>query len=1333
MKNDFYMSLSKAIGILSLLCVWSIVCPLVNSTNVIRNISNIHGLSNNAVNCIYEDSDQLMWFGTWDGLNAYNGRDIKTYRYNRSDSTSISNNIIRQIIEQSSKYLWIATDFGINRWDRESDQFTRYYAGTEKKTPKQERSYILGITSDKTMICFVQGEGLFYFNELSGDFSPVPVDFIDYLENFIIDEKDRLIILLQGGEIGFYDLSGKDMPLKMKGINPITTSRSVDRIFHSNGYLIASRGNELILFNEELKPVKQVALNIPKNISQIIRNHHTLYISFYEGGCIEYDLHTNVWSWIEEVNERTSVFSLYYGSQDILWIGSDGQGIYQLYDYNFPFATVHTGHPVRSFCEEKPNRVMIGTKGGGILLLNKRTSQLSQYYNIENGLISNSVYSIVKNASGDIFIGTEGEGINILYNGSSDMTLLDLPSETPYFKAIYSIHFTNNDSALWLGTSGYGLLKMSLEKNNRKYRVTDVKQYISSDLLKSLNNDVVYTITSDAAHVWFGTRGGGVYKVCIPDNSIERIDDTAKESQLTNNDILSLLPDSHYLWIGTSYGLNRLNIAENNADIKQYTESNGLSNNTIHGVLKASDNTLWISTSQGLAMINEKDEIKSFTFKDGLQNDEFADGAYFRDTDDFLYFGGVNGFNYFNPEKIRFRNFNAPIRLSGLRIYITDQPIRERIANNTLKLSYDERYVTFTFISKDFINNENCEYAYRLNDYSDEWIQMGNNPNLAFSKLPPGKYVLEVKSTNGDKHWSEDIYKLKIQVGYPWWLSTPAIIIYLLLLFFIIYVAQSVIRNRIRLSRQILIEQIELQSQQKAYEAKLNFFTNVAHEFFTPLTLIFGGAEHLLERAEINTYTKRYLQIIKNNAERMQRLISELMEFRKAKSGFTPLHFEHIDIRLLAEYVSDNYLEILQENKIDFRINVQDVSSLYSDRDSLEKIFFNLFSNAFKYTPRSGYIYADIRQDEKNENALNFTIRNSGKGLTEQQMAEIFNKHKIFDSPPNMKGAVSTGVGLNLTKSLVEVLGGSIEVRSRLGEYVEFVAVVPALKDISKLNILPDDSNYIVERKVQENNRQDVHILIVDDEKHIRALLRDILSPLYKINEASNGKEALDIIKENHPDVIITDIMMPDINGITLIDTLKSNTKTGYIPIIGLSAKTSIEDFVDAYTHGADMYITKPFHPKHIISGIDNLVSKHILLKEYFNSSISSIKLKNGLEVHQDDEQLIQEIIEYIHKNIDDELLNPNRIADFMNISKATLYRKLKELTGKTPGEFLRTIRLEHASKLLTKTKLTVSEIMYRSGFTNKSYFYREFQKLYGSSPKDYRIYSVNASGKLTR
>lgn len=1292
------------------------------ANNEVKYISNINGLSNNAVNCIFEDSDNRMWFGTWDGLNSYNGRDIRTFRYNRNDSSSISNNIIRQIFEQDNNYLWISTDYGINRWDKTRQQFTRYYLGTENKTPKQERSYLIGIAADNTVIGFARDEGLFYFDSKSETFIPIPTDFDDYIKDFIIDQRNNLYILFQDGDIRYYNLKEGLDSLKLSQLHQLDSSASADRIFYSNGYIVTTREQAIAIYDTNAQVIKKTRTHINKNISQAVLKQEILYISFYEGGCTTYNLLTDTWKNMEEIPERISVFSLYYGSQDILWAGSNGHGVLQVYNYNSPFETVHTDHAVRSFCEDNTGNILIGTKGGGIKLLDKTTKKAVDFLTTSNGLISNSVYSLVRNASGDIFIGTEGEGINILRKGSAQPERLILNHTVPYFKAVYSLHFTNNDSLLWVGTSGYGLIRMEISKEGNRYTASNAEQFISSDRIKSLNNDIVYTIVSNNGVLWFGTRGGGVSKINIADNSIQRVENLENEIMLTNNDILSLWADRNELWLGTSYGLNKLSFDNGNILLKQYTESDGLNNNTIHGLLKDGNNTVWVSTSQGLTRIREDGSIENFTFKDGLQNDEFSDGAYFKDSNDFFYFGGVSGFNYFQPESMRFREYDAPLELSGLRIYNVAQNIHQRIHNETLKLSYEERYVTFTFISKDFINNENCEYAYRLVDYSDEWMQLGDNPNIVFSKLPPGKYWLEVKNTNGDKRWSNHVYRLRIEVGYPWWLSTPAIAVYMVLLLVIIYIAQSVIRHRIRLSRQLLIEQIEMQQQQKTYESKLNFFTNVAHEFFTPLTLIFGGSQHLLEKEEMNVNTKKYLQIIKNNAERMQRLISELMEFRKAKSGFTPLHPEHVNIRLLTEYVSDNYVEVLQENKIDFRVNLHDLTTLYTDRDSLEKIFFNLYSNAFKYTPRNGFIHLEIWQDANQ--ALHFNIRNSGKGLTEQQMNEIFDKYKIFDTLPNVKNAVSTGVGLSLTKSLVELLGGKIEVKSQLGEYVEFSFVIPPLEVKGNAAAVNEETTLTAASPViplTAEKKQNINVLIIDDEKNIRGLLRDILEPLYNVIEAADGKEALQIIGNTHPDIIITDIMMPNMDGISLIDALKSNPKTGYIPIISLSAKTSVDDHVDAYSHGADLYITKPFHPRHVVSAIESLLSKQTLLKEYFNSNISSYRVKDGAEIHQEDERLIEEIVEYIRKNMDDESLNPNTIAEFLNISKATLYRKLKDLTDKTPSEFVRTIRLEYASKLLIKTKLTVSEIMYQSGFTNKSYFYREFQKVYGCSPKDYR------------
>ena len=1296
------------IGILIL--ILSIPVKL-QSQNTIKKISNIDGLSNNSVNCIFEDSRHTIWIGTWDGLNAYNGRDIKTYRYNKNDKSSISNNIIRQIMEVDSIYLWIATDYGINRLNKLTQTFDNYYLGTEQLIPNQEKSFLLALTSENDIICYVKQQGLFYFDKNRGDFIPIDFHFSSSeAKSFLVDENNTVYFLHEDGKLQSYQLAIKG-GISLSEPRYIEQQKHVNNMFLTNNMLILNYDGYLKIVDSKNQYPTAIDVDKRKTISQVIYRNGSILISYYEGGCSIYDLKAKTLSPLKDFPAMVSTFCMYVGSQDILWVGTDGQGILQVYEHHSPFKTMHTNHPVRSFANYE-NKLLVGTKGEGIKIWNNDSKILSDFLNTNNGLISNSVYALKKNKSNDVFIGTEGEGINILSEGR--LSRLKLPNNAPFFKAVYSLYFTNNDSVLWLGTSGYGLIKISFGSN---YSITEIKQYKSEIGENGLNNDVIYSIVSGQSEneLWLGTRGGGISRLDIEKEKFENINTNIS---LTSNDVLSLIKDNQDIWVGTSYGLNVFPINLNDiSQVKEYTENNGLANNTIHGILEDEKGNIWASTNWGISHIDlDKNIITNYSSKDGLQNDEFSDGAYYKDIDGNFYFGGVNGISYFKPEQINLRSFDPEIGLSNLRIYNNSVNISDRIRNNILNLAYDEAYMTFTFIAKDFINNENCEYSYRLQNFSDEWINNGNNPNIVLTKLPPGTYRLEVKVTNGDRVWGSNVYRLDLDVAYPWWLSAPAIIIYILLLIAIAYIAFSVIKNRIRLNRQLLLEHVEKQNQQKMHESRLNFFTNVAHEFFTPLTLIYGPAQHLLEKSDLNSYEKRYIQIIKNNADRMQKLINELMEFRKLESGHTPLYPENIDIQLLMDYIIDNYTEIASENKIKFTVNTNNISSIITDRNSLEKIIFNLVSNAFKYTPANGYI--TISASQENEN-LQISIENSGKGLSDKQMSEIFNRFKIFGSS-KLQNSTSTGVGLNLTKSLVELLGGEISVSSELNEYVMFSVIIPPIQsEIKSAGINPEEDIQPLDPAIYQN--KNISILIVEDEKNIRELLLDILTPYYHVREAADGREALTAIEQNMPDIIISDVLMPNLDGMGLIDRLKSNLRTAHIPIINISAKNAVEDHIDAYEHGADLYITKPFHPRHVLISIQNLINKHSVLKSYYNSSASSIIVKDGMAIHQDDERLLQEILSFIEKNMDDELLDPNSLADALGLSKATLYRKLKDTTDKTPSELIRTVRLNYAAQLLKTTKLTVQEIMFKSGFTNKSYFFRVFAKQYNSSPKEYR------------
>lgn len=1293
-----------------------LLSPALYAGFIVKSVSNINGLTNNSVNCILEDSEHLIWIGTWDGLNAYDGRNLSSFRYSKSDSNSISNNVIRRVMEDGD-CIWVATDNGINKLNKKTKKITRYYLGN--RIPRQEHSFVLAKTIYGKVYCWVKGFGIYFYDDRCDKFIPINVVLDDSFIDFQIDDENRMLFLTNSGVIRWLQHTDELQQGGNLFFNTLTRSRAIQKMSVSGGCLILIEDRCIEILDGNMEVCHKVGVRTDKGIACAVLSESTLGVGFIGGGYRSYNLDSGAYSVIDEIIEQTSVVTLFKGSQDIWWLGTDGQGVIQLQPHHSLFNTVFTDNPVRCFCSYKEESLLVGTKGSGVKLFNISDKTLSHFLDETHGLASMSIYALAKSCSGDVFIGTEGNGVGILYADKSKVEKLEIPSKYPDFRSVYSLCFTNNDSLLWVGTSGYGLIRMDIRKERGRYKVIGFKQYISSNVNSPLNNDIVYAIAADSLerYVWFGTRGGGLNRIDLIEDKIQSLEDLYSDVQLTNNDVICLSESKNELWIGTSYGLNKLQTM-GVPTMVQYAEQ--LANKTIHGTLQDEKGNIWGSTNQGLFHLNIKtDQIEEYTYNDGLHNDEFADGAYFRDNKNRLFWGGVNGFSYFRTDEIRLRDFDPLLVLDGLKILNATQDLTSRIEDGILHLTYDECSFTLNFLTKDFIKNENCEYAYRFKNYSEEWVYIGTNPNLSFGQLNPGTYELEVRTTNGDKVWGSNIYRLTIKVGYPWWLGTPAVITYVLVCIIIFYITKKVIVGRIRLSRQILIARVETAHEQKIYESKLNFFTDVAHEFFTPLTLIYTPVQYLLDQDGLSDNSKRYLNVIKSNAERMQLLIRELMDFRKAGSKVMELCPEEIDIGVLVDSAVNNYKVILEDNKIDFNVHMDNVGVLYSDRGALEKILFNLLSNAFKYTPRNGAISVDVT---KRNDSLCFVIRNTGKGLTEKQMVEIFDRYKIFESSV-IGNSVGTGISLNLTKELVELLGGAISVASEVGKYVEFKVSVPPLSSKPAILLMQQsiEGDQVSGKRIETSAALGVaRVLIVEDDECVRSLLRDILKS-YVVCEALDYESALAEIKQTHPDIIFIDIM-DDMDGLAFVQTLKSDLHTSYIPVVVISGCTSLEDQIKACNSGADMFLTKPFHPAQVISTVENLLMRQQSLKDYFNSSLSSVKIWDGKELSPEDEKLLEDVSRIVAEHIDDEKLTPMWIAEALGMSKASLYRKFKEVINKTPGEYVRTIRLEYAAKLLRTTQHTVSEVMFQSGFSNKSYFYREFQKQYGYSPKDYRM-----------
>lgn len=1311
--------------IVFLLCLTGLA-SLAGEQYSIERLSNENGLSNSSVNCFCEDSRHRLWIGTWDGLNVYDGREFQIYRHRRNSSGSIGNNIIRQIIEQDSFTMWIVTNDCVSRRDERTGLFSNFYPGRDNNAMSGHVSYILGKTSGNEILVCAKQHGFFLYRQgvKESKFIPV-VGGNPRILSMLIDDTDRIFMLTESREIlcyRFVYLKGREVPMLVEE-SPVKTQCKVSDMSLTGNVLVINYGSIVEGLDLHTGERYGIETGLP-NVGRIASREGTLYLT--DRNCsklVSYNLRTRLGETIGSLPSKTAVFSIYAGSQDILWVGTDGRGLLKIFEYASPFRTVHTVYPVRCFSKGEDGTILVGTKGEGIKLFDKRKRDVLGEITATQGLISNSVYSMRKNSRGDIFIGTEGKGINYLVRGEKSLRKLYFPADSITVKSVYSLNFSHGDSVLWAGTSGGGLIRMKLKYlRGDGYTVYDVRQYKASGVYSALGSNIIYSIVRsvDQDVLWLGTRGGGVVKFDSGKERFESIPNYSDLSKEINMDVLSMVRGTDgSLWVGTSYGLNRLMTEEGQIRYTSFPGEDDLEDSAVHGIVEDMAGNLWISTGNGITCIDgHSGRSVQYTSLNGLQNNEFSDGAYFRDNDKDIFFGGVAGFSYFNPDEMSLRDYSPQIRLAGLRINNAELNVYDRIKQNVLCLDYDEAHVSLSFCVGDFINNENCIFEYRISSISDEWISNGSNSSISLTRLPPGRYRLDVRYTNGDRVWCKSMFSLNIRMRHPWWFSGWAVIIYLMLAIFIAYVVCSMIRNRIRMSRRLLLEHVEKEQQKKMHESQLNFFENIAHEFFTPLTLIYGPAQQLLERGELDNYAKKYVLLIKNNAERMQQLLNELMAFRKADKGYTVLHAETLNLNSMLNSIIDNFMLLAGENHIQLSVRIGEMGSFNTDRNVLEKIFFNLISNAFKYTPANGYI--KIYLERQADDTVQFRVRNSGKGLTEEQCAEAFNRFRIFEHT-NQKHAISTGIGLNLAKELSELLGGKISVESQLNEYVEFNVVLPQLPMPEKQSEEDPRKDVTFNLPVSQDRHRKFTVLVVEDDYNIRDLLLDILSSKYTVLTANDGLEALRILQQNLPDLVLCDIVMPELDGLGLIDKIRSDERTAHLPIVSVSAKLSMEDRIEAVEHGADAYITKPFNPRHVLATIGQLLNKRTIMKEYFNSARSDVTVREGVTLHHEDERLLNDIVGFIEKNIDDDALNPTSISDFIGMGKTSLYEKLKELTGKTPGEYIRMVRLDHASKLLKTTQLTVQEVMYKSGFSSKSYFYKEFAARFGSSPKEYR------------
>lgn len=1333
-----------------------------------------NGLSNNRILCFAEDDNGFIWIGTTAGLNRYDGYNFKTFLNSPLDSNSISDDMVQAITKDQLGRLWILTPQGMTAFDPNVQVFSNDLNITINK----EYYNLSGTTTvipygDSTLFFHLPGYGLIEHNLNTNKYELFEITngHTSLLSSREISQitisESSLYVLSRNGNINIISLKTKRLEKNIDALKTYIQNTQHDyNLFidtkqniwiYSNDHdlgIIFIDGSETIKhFNTESQP----ALN-SNIISSIIQDSDNNYwIGTDHGGLnilssskesVQYILHDEGDKNSLSQNVITSIFK---SSNDVIWIGTFKQGgnfyhknLFRFNHYKHQLS-VETSLPyndVNCFAEDKFGNLWIGTNGEGLIYFDRHKNTFkSVTFEFKNtpGLKSNVIVSLFVDKYNHLWIGTYHGGL-AYYDGQNITNYLNNPDNPKSISdnRIWEI-FEDSNGNLWVGTLGGGL---NLFDRDRKeflaFKQTEFHE-IYSDFIIDINED-------SKGNLWLGTDFGAYILPQDSSKVIHFTHDKKARGSLSDNFISAIHIDSRkHIWLGTRNGLNLFNAKSNNFIL--FNTNNGLPNNSIMGILESEEGDIWVSTSGGLCklVIQYQEDGKyqshytiNYDDSDGLQGREFNEGSAYKTSKGELIFGGANGFNIYLPSEDEFKPLAYKTKIIGLEIFGEEinvnsneskkRNIRSSILNGeTIKLPYKDNIFSLKFATANYLAAKKIRYRYKLEGFNNQWIYTTwEDRKATFTNLNPGKYVFKVQSSDINAGWenSESFVHLIIQP--PWyrtWVSYFAFT--LLILTIIVFSRRIVIKNERAKFQQ---EQIEKESkrQQELNALKTRFFTNVSHEFRTPLTLILTPLEKLIKTTNDESF-KKHLSLIQQNAKRLLGLVNQLLDFRKIEENKLQVSYIYGNIIGFIGHIIDSFTDF-QESKnisLDFLPDEKELFMQF-DKDKLEKILFNLISNAFKFTPENGYIriFAEVVEVDGTEH-LKIIVKDNGIGISEDQLEKIFDRFYQSDLPNDFitKGS---GIGLSLAHDFVELLNGSISVQSKINRGSSFIVLLPvnrnSTQDIGEDKIWPEVNNEgktAIPSTAVSAAKNKKTIMLVEDNSDFRYYLNDSLQSKFNILEAENGSIALETLKTKQPDLIVSDVMMPVMDGLTFCSKIKTAPSFSHIPIILLTAKSTQQDQLDGLHQGADEYITKPFNLEILEARIDYLLAQRKRFATHYQKNFQ-VEIENN-SITPLDEKLLKRTHDLINKNISNSEYSVEKLSKDVGMSRVYLYKKTTSLTGKTPVELIRLVRLKKAANLFLESQLSISEVAYDVGFTDPKYFSKQFKIEYGVLPSKYK------------
>ncbi len=1269
-----------------------IVFPQQSKQISFRHLTVEHGLSQNSVVSIAQDSIGYLWMATQDGLNKYDGKTFRTFNKQFDDVTRPTFSKLGKTYVDQAGNLWIISSSGnLEKFNRKTEKFQQIPSIYPASCIAQDHqgSYYYGTF----------GNGLFAINSATKDTLQLFKQELKGIDVYdVLISKDDLYLTTSKGVFEI-----KDNRLSIIKTDSNAESFSALAISKNQTIWMGSFTNGLFNKTKDITTIKKVTHpDLPSNLNIqdiLVDSSQRIWMATYGDGLFILDLSKDeVLHFRANKNnpfalQYDDVLCIYEDYTGTIWLGTDGTGL-SYYDEHLKKFNVITNAQtprdvnvdvVRAIAVDDQKTMWLGTSGKGLTAINESLG-IYRTFTQKNSDVSDDRIMSLNFQNGNLWIGHQGEGLQSFDSLGRFTNYVTLQNQT-----IWKI-YPNNDHQFWICTRDSGLILFDTKEGI-------IKEYNEGNSALISNN--IRTIEKgNGSTFWIGTEDEGLFKLDVKTESLQQI--TA-----ISDKIKSLYFDGNALWVGTNgSGLKRFDPKTKN--VKAYDQDDGLPNAVIYGILPAEDNNLWLSCNKGVfgfELVNGKPKIELYGSYNGLQAFEFNTGAYFKSEDGTFYFGGLEGVNWFKPDALTVNKKAPKTVISKFEIFNKEQPLK-----NNANYRYDKNTMTFTYAGLHFSQPEHNQYKYQLTNLDRDWVSAQNNTTAHYTNLPPNDYEFQVISSNYDGVWNETPATYKFTILKPWYLTNVLKFIYLLLFSLLIYGIFKYLAFRWEIKTQLQLEHSETERLKKLDDFKTKLYTNISHEFRTPLTLISGPIDHQLSKQTLSREDRKELNLVKQNAKRLLKLVNQMVDLSLIDSGQLRLKVAQGNLNVLLKQILAAFQYKAEENHINIISTIQNLESAWYDVDVVEKIVSNLLSNAIKYAPQESDVFFDANRQN---DALVMTVINVNKTISMSDFDQLFKRFYQEDIASD-----GVGVGLALVKELVNASKGSIIANSLDDEKIQFTVTLPIEKEsflISELKTL--ETAIESEDLILETSETVDSVLVVEDDDDIRSFIVSILQDSFNVIKAKNGKEGIEMAMEHIPDVIVSDIMMPITNGIELCNTLKYNELTSHIPIIILTAKVGEENEIEGLKTGADAYITKPFNSEKLKIRVQKLIENRRKLQKHYSLDFV---INPKLPITSTEANFLNRLNAVLEKDITNPEFKSEAFAQAMHMSRTQLHRKLKAIVGMTASEFIRSQRLKLSLKLLKSSDATISEIAYQVGFNTPSYYIKCFKETYGCTPNEY-------------